>query len=240
MMKRLLCLFMILFATGQDVKREDIYKMSLEGITDFIIGLNELAMSNTDFIHKHTANYSSELQKDIRAGKHRENVHYYFLNNLERALQVKKPLAIPYWNWTIYADKPQLDPIFSHTLFGRESDETGCLGGNFAAFFAYETECVKRRAPSPYADSIPLIREFMDRKSYTEAKPVLRTITNSVQTKFASYDSRTKFPRDPLHYLLISFELKLLYDWQTLHKVDIEDPKFDREFRFRNKGFYAN
>lgn len=238
-MKRLLYFSMALVASAQDVVREDLYQMSLADLRNFMTRLTVVGKDNSKFLQAHTKRYTEALEEDINTGEHRENLDYYYLEIFEKALKLKGSQGVPYWNWTVYAEEPHLDPVFSNTLFGREFDDQGCPTGNFKAFYAHPGECIQRKDPVPYATQRDLIPKLMEMKTYAEAKGVLRAITQGIQTSFTRYPSKTLLPRDPLYYLLISFEFKLLHVWKDAHRFDIEDPQLDPAFTLTNKNVYG-
>ncbi len=154
------------------------------------------------------------------------------LREFERRLQRIDPgLTVPYWNWSLDWQAPELSPIFDADHLGGNGDET--------------THVVTDGLLPNWAVSYPvphlLTRDFNDQFNPFFSPAALNAIV-SASTTYDEFRSRielipagrvhnsiggdmasTAAPNDPLFWLHIAFVDKLWADWQKLDRARLSE-----------------
>ncbi|KAJ9086303.1 Tyrosinase [Entomophthora muscae] len=163
--------------------------------------------------------------------------HRLYLHSVERALQTIDPgVTIPYWDWTQYAQNPQLDPVLSNRMFGGSGDvRSGCVsGGYFRDFTAYfwgngasSTHCLIRSYnifQRPFTSATVIDRNYLNEPTIASFAQAIEgvphsTAHNNIGGEFSGHAS----PGDPLFYSHHAFVDKLWFDWQNRHPNQFYD-----------------
>ncbi|KAI0225895.1 hypothetical protein L0F63_006452, partial [Massospora cicadina] len=157
--------------------------------------------------------------------------HRMMLFAIERDLQVHDPnVTIPYWDWTLFSQRPQRDPVLSDRLFGGNGNRrTGCLvNGQFKKFSVFYwhsgqeyPHCLTRKSnifQRPFTSTVAIDRNYLDLDTIDKFAEAIEfvphlIIHNSLGREFSGYAS----PGDPLFYSHHAFVDKLWFDWQNRH-----------------------
>jgi hypothetical protein len=156
-----------------------------------------------------------------------------------------KKIPLPFWDWSIDSQAPDLSPLLTPEAFGTGGDKQGCVvDGAFANWKNSDGSCLSRGYSNTTIGTLPSKDDISTAVSgSTNFDEIWHGIENDLHSRFHAGiggDMRSyNAVRDPLFFLHHAFIDRIYQQWQVKSQGRFSEFPYDKSRDLCNLGYSA-